>query len=356
MSGTSVTETVPTDSVVTNDTDIALPMNYVVLNTTVAVLYLLLVIAPSLVLNVFILHFYHTTKSFQTPLNLILANYCIAAIFRTISKAIALFMGVPVSLKEGSCLGAWLYFGLNINHILLITLLIALFSLTQCSTIFCPNVITRKKVRIVLVFLWIFSFLCGLLTVVLWAEVQLSYYYCNIVDTGIDFSNPVINIVAFSYAFVALFVCELPPLFIVCISSTTACCKYDTALIRSNPSLTRRMMLLPVVTTVSVTITGTFQKYNRVILSLALTEEQNTTTGIIAVALFLPLLFEFCAGPVFSVMLLYLNVPLKNHFKNVLRNKLFKRRNRVQPMELEQLQAEREQQVSASKNNNIHFV
>ena len=70
------------NNITSNETDFSLPFIYVALNISAGVLYLLLVIIPSAILDLFliILHYYFKTK--KTPLNLIVINYCIAALIR----------------------------------------------------------------------------------------------------------------------------------------------------------------------------------------------------------------------------------------------------------------------------------
>ena len=68
------------NNITSNETDFSLPFIYVALNISAGVLYLLLVIIPSVVLFLLILHYYFKTK--KTPLNLIVINYCIAALIR----------------------------------------------------------------------------------------------------------------------------------------------------------------------------------------------------------------------------------------------------------------------------------
>ena len=101
-----------------NGTGFSLPMNYVVLNAVAAVLYILLIIIPSLILNSFIINFYCKTSShINSSITLINLNYCIAALICNISIGIIGYIVVPLSASSGSCIGQWAVVAISISSL-----------------------------------------------------------------------------------------------------------------------------------------------------------------------------------------------------------------------------------------------
>ena len=132
-----------------NETGVDLPVSYVVLDVTAAVLYLPLVIIPSLILYSFILNFYcKKESSFKTPLDLITVKYCISALLRNVITGLLEYVFVPISLKSGNCIGELILFGLTLSTAVLTSYLIALLAITQCILILngkSAMLISKKK-------------------------------------------------------------------------------------------------------------------------------------------------------------------------------------------------------------------
>ena len=95
---------------------------------------------------------------------------------------------------------------------------------------------------------------------------------------------------------------------------------------KNNESLTRKMILLPFLTTLISIIPFTAYKYFEIALNNLLSFEERKQSPAIGTRLFGSMVFEFVAGLLFAIFLIYLNVPLQTAFK-----KLVKCKNQVHP-------------------------
>ena len=309
-----------------NETGVDLPVNYVVLDVTAAVLYLPLVVIPSLILYSFILNYYCKKRSsLKAPLNLIIGNYCICALLRNIVTGLFTYVFIPISLKSGSCLGELLHFGITIGTSVLTGLLIALFALTQCILIVRPKRfnLTFKKLAIVLMVIWIYSMFWGIFMFVLWFALKNTLFFCELVGVHAPrYADYSIVSVPLTFVFA-----EIPPPLLVCISTTTSCIKYNKSKMREADvaSLSRKMILLPILMTACVVAQITVQKYFEIIIRSFST---NGDSFVVGLKVFGIMVFELLAGPLFAALLLYFNTPLRSAFKKQM---VCIKKNRVHP-------------------------
>ena len=310
-----------------NETGVDLPVNYVVLDVTAAVLYLPLVVVPSLILYSFILNYYcKKSLSLKAPLNLIICNYCICALLRNIVTGLFTYVFIPISLKSGSCLGELLHFGITIGTSVLTASLIALFALTQCILIVRPKRfnLTFKKLAIALMVIWIYSTFWGLFMFVMWFAPKNTLFFCELVGVvhAPRIANYSIATVPLTFVFT-----EIPLPLLVCISTTTSCIKYNKSKMREADiaSLSRKMILLPILMTACVVAQITVQKYFEIIISSFST---NGDSFVVGLKVFGSMVFELLAGPFFAALLLYFNTPLRSAFKKQM---VCIKKNRVHP-------------------------
>ena len=115
---------------------------------------------------------------------------------------------------------------------------------------------------------------------------------------------------------------------IIIFSATTSSIKYSKSKMQSknNESLTRKLILLPFLTTLISIIPFTAYKYFSIALDSLLSFEERKQSPAIGTHIFGSMVLEFFAGPLFAVFLIYLNVPLHTAFK-----KLVKCKNQVHP-------------------------
>ena len=312
-----------------NGTGFSLPMNYVVLNAVAAVLYILLIIIPSLILNSFIINFYCKTRShINSSITSINLNYCIAALIRNVSLGIIQRIITPLSANYGSCIGQWANVAITISFGVLSSLLITLLTVAQCTVIVGGDkIVNQKRVAFSLLVIWIYSFMWGIFSYIIFAVDGNSYFVCELagLNEASNASWTVLSIVLGVASFVLI---EVPLPVIIIISATTSCIKYSKSKMQSknNESLTRKMILLPFLTTLISIIPFTAYKYFVIVLNSLLSFEERKQSPAIGTRIFGSMVFEFFAGPLYAVFLIYLNVPLHTAFK-----KLVKRKNQVHP-------------------------
>ena len=311
-----------------NGTGFPLPMNYVVLNAAAAVLYILLIIIPSLILNSFIINFYCKTRShINSSITLINLNYCIAALIRNISLGIISHIVAPLIAISGSCVGQWADSAITISFGILSSLLITLLTLTQCTVIVCGDKIVQlKRVTISLMVIWVYSSMWGIFSYVIFAVDGNSYFACEL--AGVNEASNATAVLPVVLGVAGFVLIEAPLPVIIIVSTTTSCIKYSKSKMQSknNESLTRKMILLPFLTTLISIIPYTAYKYFAIVLDILLSFEERKETPAIGTRIFGSMVFEFFVGPLYAVFLIYLNVPLHTAFK-----KLVKRKNQIHP-------------------------
>ena len=246
-----------------NGTGFSLPMNYVVLNAVAAVLYILLIIIPSLILNSFIMNFYCKTRSHtNSSITLIKLNYCIAALIRNISLGIIKHTVVPLSANSGSCIGQWADAAITISFGILSSLLITLLTLTQCTVIVCGDKIVQlKRVAFSLMVMWIYSSMWGIFSYIIFAVEGNSFFVCEL--AGVNEAPNATAVLSIFLGISSFVLIEVPLPVIIIISTKTSCIKYSKSKMKSknNESLTRKMILLPFLTTLMSIISFTAYKY-----------------------------------------------------------------------------------------------
>ena len=311
-----------------NGTGFPLPMNYVVLNAVAAVMYILLIIIPSLILNSFIINFYCKTRShINSSITSINLNYCIATLIRNVSLGIIQRIITPLSAIYGSCIGQWADAAITISFGVLSSLLITLLTLTQCTVIVCEDKIVQlKRVAFSLMVIWIYSSMWGIFSYIIFAVEGNSFFVCELAEVN-EASNAtaVLSIFLGISSFVLI---EVPLPVIIIVSTTTSCIKYSKSRMQSknSESLTRKMISLPFLTTLISIIPFTAYKYFAIALDSLLSFEQRKQSPAIGTHIFGSMVFEFVAGPLYAVFLIYLNIPLHTAFK-----KLVKCKNQVHP-------------------------
>ena len=312
-----------------NGTGFSLPMNYVVLNAVAAVLNILLIIIPSLMLNSFIINFYCKTRShINSSITSINLNYCIAALIRNVSIGIMKRIITPLSANYGSCIGQWADAAITISFGVLSSLLITLLTVVQCTIIVGgAKRVSLKRVAFSLLVIWIYSSMWGIFSYVIFAVDGHSYFACELAGVN-EASNVSWAVHSITFAISSFVLIEAPLPVIIIISTTTSCIKYSKSRMKSkdSESLTRKMILLPFLTTLISIIPFTAYKYFVIALNSLLSFEERKQSPAIGTRLFGSILFEFVAGPLFAIFLIYLNVPLHTAFK-----KFVKRKNQVHP-------------------------
>ena len=298
----------------TNETGFDLSHNYIALNITAAVLYLLLVIIPSAILFLIILHYYFKTE--KTPLNLIVINYCIAALISNVLTGLVLYVAAPISLDSMSCYGSWLLIGLDYFFYALIPAMISLLAVTQCNTMVIKESSKcsfNYKVVLMLLFLaWAYSAVCGIVAFVIWTATNTKTFLCE--NLGLMLTSETVAHVFFSVILVVFMVF----LVVAFASSITACILKRKMENNMDTNLDRKMLLLPMLIAALFMFIASI--YNSLMVGL-LASEAAQEAGESAIELFGVLLFQFIIGPMFAVLLITLNDDMRKTLKGVVLKK-----------------------------------
>ena len=283
-----------------NGTGFPLPMIYVVLNAVAAVLYILLTIIPSLILNSFIMNFYCKTRSnTNSSITLINLNYCIASLIRSVFVGLFGYIVAPLSANSGSCIGQWAESAITISFGVLTSLLITFLTVAQCTVIVGGDKIVQlKRVAFSLMVIWIYSSMWGIFSYIIFAVDGYSYFACELAGVN-EASNASWAVHSIIFAISSFVLIEAPLPVIIIISTTTSCIKYSKSRMKSkdSESLTRKMILLPFLTTLISIIPFTAYKYFEIALNSLLSFEERKQSPAIGTRLFGSILFEFVAGP-----------------------------------------------------------
>ena len=195
-----------------NGTGFSLPMNYVVLNAVAAVLYILLIIIPSLILNSFIINFYFKTRShINSSITLINLNYCIAALIRSVFVGLVGYIVAPLSTNSGSCIGQWAESAITISFGVLTSLLITFLTVAhdQCTVIVgVDKIVQLKRVAFSLLVIWIYSSMWGIFSYVIFAVDGYSYFACEL--AGVNEASWAVHSIIFAISSFVLIEAPLP--------------------------------------------------------------------------------------------------------------------------------------------------
>ena len=338
----------------TNETHFGLPLGYIVLNTVSALIYLIGVIIPSAILFLIILHYYLKTK--KTPLNLIVINYCIAALTSNFLTGLILYYTTPISLNSGSCVGRWLLVGSNYCFYSLLLALVALLAVTQCNmVVLCESSRYRfeyKQVAVLLAISWAYSITSGLLAYAFWSATNTKVLLCTSVGLVLESGTG-------SYAIFGIFHTVFAILLLLAsvfsVTSFFMKKKYSLRDEEQDECLNRKMLLLPMLYAALFTLVAI--AYNSLKTGLGFGLKQQS--AVIGVELFGTLSLEFVFGPAFALLLISLNDEMRSTLKGIVRKRI-KRKNRVQParndhedleIERERNGIDREDQIFSTEDN-----
>ncbi len=227
-------------------------------------LYIFLIVIPSLILNSLVIVAYIRTKTLHTPPNLLAVHLCIIGLILTLFYSpvtVAAFIQVMTS-----CQCTVLYFHWLIGHIFhfsLYPLNILLLTISYVVILkFSSSALTFRVVIVTLVMLWVFT-IAGNLPIVFLTREDTFVECCEAVCINessvcnqtrhLVFTPHTFAYVASRYYTVRIWVFIVIPSLLVFLTSGMAYCVFKrSALITSKPDLKLRMFLLPVMMTFSV--------------------------------------------------------------------------------------------------------
>ena len=228
------------------------------------VLYIFLIVIPSLILNSLVIVAYIRTKTLHTPPNLLAVHLCIIGLILTLFYSpvtVAAFIQVMTS-----CQCTVLYFHWVIGHIFhfsLYPLNILLLTISYVVILkFSSSALTFRVVIAALVMLWVFT-IAGNLPIVFITKKDTFIECCEAVcinetnvcnqTRNLQFAPHTFTYSAGVYYSVRVWVFIIIPSLLVFLTSGMAYCIFKrSAMISSKVELKLRMFLLPVLMTFSV--------------------------------------------------------------------------------------------------------
>ncbi len=234
------------------------------LNGILVILYIFLIVIPSLILNSLVIVAYIRTKTLQTPPNLLAVHLCIIGLILTLFYSpvtVAAFIQVMTS-----CQCTVLYFHWLIGHIFhfsLYPLNILLLTISYVVILkFSSSALTFRVVIVALVMLWVFT-IAGNLPIVFLTREDTFVECCEAVcinETSVCNQTRHLVFTPHTFAYVASryytvriwFFIVIPSLLVFLTSGMAYCVFKRSALITPKPDLKLRMFLLPVMMTFSV--------------------------------------------------------------------------------------------------------
>ena len=310
----------------------------VFIQSTVAIpFYVLFILLPSLFLNGSIVLAFIKKKYVRTPLNLLTVNQCCAGIFSNLLNGSLLLIATPVALKHGSCATAplvvasviWTHYGMNMLNLTAISL--GMFITLKYGASF----ITYKKALSVILINWIYPTFWGAILAFITRD------YPNLTcEAYTDYQRPPPNSTAGPQMYqIILFVARdilvsWVTRVLVAASSIASYRLFRRNTICPPEGLTRKMLLLPILMTLFLTVitmcTG--------ILLIGLNNGYGITISVdsplVNIKDIVLMLVEYDAIA-YASLLLYFNIKLRSAVKEVLKdifNLCNYKKNKVQPL------------------------
>jgi len=310
----------------------------VFIQSTVAIpFYVLFILLPSLLLNGSIVLAFIKKKYVRTPLNLLTVNQCCAGIFSNLLNGSLLLIATPVALKHGSCATAplvvasviWTHYGMNMLNLAAISL--GMFITLKYGASF----ITYKKALSVILINWIYPTFWGAILAFITRD------YPNLTcEAYTDYQRPPPNSTAGPQMYqIILFVARdilvsWVTRVLVAASSIASYRLFRRNTICPPEGLTRKMLLLPILMTLFLTVitmcTG--------ILLIGLNNGYGITISVdsplVNIKDIVLMLVEYDAIA-YASLLLYFNIKLRSAVKEVLKdifNLCNYKKNKVQPL------------------------
>lgn len=243
-------------------------LNFIALNSILAPLYLLLVILPSVFTNGAVIVLFAKNKDVRSPFNLLTVNQCISGLFSNLINGTLTFIFYPISLYYGSCAiesvilatTIWTQFGISTINIAAIS--VGIYVTLKYNN--ASNKLTYKKVLIVMAVVWIYP---GL-----WAA-MLSFITRNIRSLRCllytdEFNIPVSDVEEYNLQTSSLYqivlyisrdvIVDVIPRVLVVVFCIASYRLFRKSTINPPEDLTRKMLLLPVLTTIMSTVVNLF--------------------------------------------------------------------------------------------------
>lgn len=236
--------------------------NFIVLNSVLAPLYLLFVIVPSLLTNGVVLLLFVKKKELRSPINLLTANHCFSGIFGNLLNGFLIFIAYPISLNYGSCtietviVGAIIWTTFGVSTLNLAAISIGIYVTLKYNT---SHRLTHRKAVIVIAVIWTYTALWAVMIAFVVRDIQSLRCFLYTDNHELEISGGSFNLQTGSLLQILVFITrdlivDMVSRTLVVIFTVASYRLFRKLTINPPEGLTRKMLLLPVLTTIMSTI------------------------------------------------------------------------------------------------------
>ena len=230
--------------------------NFILLNGILTPLYIVFVLLPSLLTNGVVIAAFAKKEDFRSPLNLLIVNQCASGLLSNFMNGTLTFVIYPISLYYGTCVveslmlasTIWTQFGIN-------TINIAAISVGIYVTLKYRDRLSYKKVCVVLAIVWIYPALWSIMLTFIARNIRTvrCFLYTDVVNAPVNDENFTLpsgapyQIALFTLRDLLLDIPSRALIIVFCVASYRL---FRKSAINPSEDLTRKMLLLPVITTI----------------------------------------------------------------------------------------------------------
>lgn len=241
--------------------------NFIVLNSVLTPLYLLFVIVPSLLTNGVILLLFAKKKDLRSPINLLTVNHCFSGIFGNLLNGFLTLVAYPISLSYGSCtietiiVGTTLLTTFGISTLNLAAISVGIYVTLKYNN--TAHRLTYRKVVIVIAVVWTYSALWAIVLAIIVRDLRslrclLYTDTYELINSGDSFNLQTGTLYQIVLFVTRDLVVDMVSRALVVIFTVASYRLFRKHSINPPEGLTRRMLLLPVLTTIMSTIVNFF--------------------------------------------------------------------------------------------------
>ena len=306
--------------------------NFIVLNSVLTPLYLLFVIVPSLLTNGVVLLLFVKKKELRSPINLLTVNHCFSGIFGNLLNGFLTLVAYPISLSYGSCaietimVGATIWTTFGISTINLAAISVGIYVTLKYNN--TSHRLTYRKVIIVIAAVWIYTALWAIILAVIVRYLRSLRCFLYTDNYELINSEDTFNLQTGSLYQILLYITrdllvDMVSRTLVVIFTVASYRRFRKLTINPPEGLTRRMLLLPVLTTIMSTIVNFFSG----VLLIAV----NNGYGAVSVSLedyersplyYIQTIFQFLVeynAIAYGCLLIYLNNGIRAAYKDTIK-------------------------------------
>lgn len=309
------------DNAASNTTDDDFGQSFLSFTKVAAPLYVLFLLVPSLLLNGFVIFTFIKKKQVRSPLTLLIINQCLIGICSNTLNGLMIFVATPIALRHGNCVTIlfatatilWTHYGMHMISLAAISVGI------YVTLKYGPSSMTYKRALTTIAVIWIYP--------ALWAA-MLTYFVKDspslTCEVNTDYKRPASNstLVPQIYQIVPFlardFLFSNVSRIIVAVACIGSYRLFRKGTINPGAGVTRRMLLLPILMTVLLTLITASTGMLLIGLNNGYVVTITVDSPIVYIKDIVALLLEYDAIA-YASMLIYFNLKIQNTLKETLK-------------------------------------